>query len=70
MDKNVDHPVHYGGEENPYEAIKVIEAWNLDFGLGSAIKYILRAGKKGDEIEDLKKAIWYINRRIEKLNSK
>ena len=44
----VDHPAHYGGENNPYEAIKVIEAWGLDedFYLGNAVKYIARAGKK------------------------
>jgi hypothetical protein len=52
----IDHPQHYGGEENPYEAIKVIEAWNLDFALGNVVKYINRAGKKGSKLEDLKKA--------------
>jgi hypothetical protein len=62
----IDHPQHYGGEENPYEAIKVIEAWELDFHLGNVIKYISRAGKKGSKIEDLKKAMWYLNRAINK----
>jgi hypothetical protein len=62
----IDHPQHYGGEENPYEAIKVIEAWELDFHLGNVIKYISRAGKKGSKIEDLKKAMWYLNRAIDK----
>ena len=61
----IDHPQHYGGSENPYEAIKVIEAWNLDFALGNVIKYINRAGKKGSKLEDLKKAQWYMNRAIE-----
>jgi hypothetical protein len=61
----IDHPQHYGGEENPYEAIKVIEAWELDFHLGNVVKYISRAGKKGSKIEDLKKAQWYLNRFIE-----
>jgi hypothetical protein len=61
----IDHPQHYGGEENPYEAIKVIEAWDLDFHLGNVVKYISRAGKKGSKIEDLKKAQWYMNRAIE-----
>ena len=61
----IDHPQHYGGEENPYEAIKVIEAWNLDFALGNVVKYINRAGKKGSKLEDLKKAQWYMNRAIE-----
>ena len=65
----VNHPAHYGGEDNPYEAIKVIEAWGLDFPLGNAVKYISRAGKKGKdkELEDLKKAAWYVARRIEQL---
>ncbi|MBF0168774.1 MAG: DUF3310 domain-containing protein [Alphaproteobacteria bacterium] len=61
----VNHPSHYGGADNPYEAIKVIEAWELDFCLGNAVKYIARAGKKGCEVEDLKKAVWYLNRKIE-----
>ncbi len=47
-DKNVQHPVHYGGADNLYEAIKVIEAWELDFCLGNVLKYISRAGKKGE----------------------
>jgi hypothetical protein len=65
----VDHPAHYGGSENPYEAIKVIEAWDLDFCLGNTVKYISRAGKKdkAKEIEDLKKAAWYLARRLEQL---
>ena len=63
----IDHPLHYGGEDNPYEAIKVIEAWGLGFSLGNAVKYISRAGKKdpSKEIEDLKKARWYIDRAIQ-----
>ena len=60
----VDHPDHYGGEDNPYEAIKVIEKWGLGFNLGNAVKYISRADKKGKRLEDLKKASWYINRQI------
>ena len=62
----VDHPAHYGGADNTYEAIKVIEAWELGFNLGNVIKYISRAGKKGSKLEDLKKAQWYLNREIEK----
>jgi hypothetical protein len=61
----IDHPQNYGGEENPYEAIKVIESWNLDFALGNVVKYINRAGKKGSKLEDLKKAQWYLNRAVE-----
>lgn len=62
--ENVNHPDHYGGENNIYEAIKVIEAWSLGFNLGNCIKYISRAGKKGDYLEDLKKARWYLDREI------
>ena len=67
----VDHPSHYGGENNPYECIKVIEAWGLDknFDLGTAIRYICRAGEKPDNptLQDLKKARWYLDREIQKL---
>jgi len=67
INEQVNHPQHYGGEGNVYEVIKVIEATNLDFHLGNAYKYIARAGKKGSdkEIQDLKKAIWYIERKIQ-----
>tara|TARA_R110002073_G_scaffold18617_3_gene68814 strand:- start:843 stop:1058 length:216 start_codon:yes stop_codon:yes gene_type:complete len=59
----VNHPDHYGGEENTYEAIKVIEAWDLGFHLGNVVKYISRAGKKTNNTrEDLKKAKWYLER--------
>lgn len=73
-EENINHPKHYGGESNPYEAIKVIEAWELGFNLGNTTKYISRAGKKlrpGKElekhVEDLKKAKWYLEREIENL---
>jgi len=58
----VNHPSHYGGEDNPYEAIKVIDEWNLGFCLGNTVKYISRAGKKNKEkeLEDLEKALWYL----------
>lgn len=64
MSAAVDHPAHYGGADNPYEAIKVIEAWGLGFSLGNAVKYISRAEKKGAALEDLKKARWYLDREI------
>jgi hypothetical protein len=62
----VNHPAHYGGEDNPYEAIKIIEALGLGFCLGNCIKYIARAGRKSEEtdIEDLEKAAWYLAREI------
>lgn len=66
VNSKIDHPVHYGGD-TVYEAIKVIEAWGLDFCLGNAVKYICRAGKKDDELTDLRKAAWYLNHRIEQL---
>ena len=68
QDDPVNHPLHYGGADNPYEAIKVIEAWGLGFALGNAVKYIARAGKKGSTQEDLKKARWYLEREIENNN--
>ena len=62
----IHHATHYGGDI-VYEAIKVIEAWDLGFHLGNAVKYIARAGKKeGSSREyDLNKARWYIDRYIE-----
>ena len=39
--EHVNHPQHYGGEGNPYEAIKVIDAWELGFSLGNTVKYII-----------------------------
>ena len=66
---NIDHPSYYN--PNGIEAIAVIEDWNLDFCLGNAVKYICRAGKKSDDaIEDLEKARWYLNRKIEQLGQK
>ena len=65
--EQVNHPQHYGGENNPYEAIKVIEAWDLGFLLGNCVKYISRLGKKGDILEDARKAQWYLNRFVSNL---
>jgi hypothetical protein len=64
--EQVNNPEHYGGKENTYEAIKVIEAWDLNFHLGNVIKYISRAGKKDKNKlkEDLEKAKWYLDRFI------
>ena len=68
--ETINHPPHYGGD-TIYEAIKVIEAWDLGFCLGNTVKYISRAGKKNPlkELEDLQKAKWYLNREIERLDS-
>ena len=65
--ETVNNPDHYKGKDNPYEAIKVIDAWKLGFSLGNAVKYIARAGAKGDKVEDLQKAIWYIQHEIDGL---
>lgn len=65
--EQVNHPEHYGGADNPYEAIKVIEEWELGFHLGNTVKYISRAGKKGDALIDLQKAAWYLQRKIDQL---
>ena len=66
--EQVEHPNHYGGENDPFETIKVINAWNLNFNLGNAVKYISRAGKKDPKkyVEDLKKARFYIDYEIKK----
>ena len=69
----VNHPDHYRfGENNEYEAIKVIDAWELGFSLGNTVKYISRAGKKdpNKELEDLRKAMFYLQHRIEELQKK
>lgn len=68
----VAHPDHYQfGEDKTYEVIKIIEVLKMDFHIGNAFKYISRSGKKdpNKEIEDLRKAIWYIERKIELLKS-
>lgn len=67
--ENINHPIHYGGEDNPYEAIKVIEAWGANFCIGNTLKYLSRSGKKNPdkEIEDCEKAKWYLERHIENL---
>jgi hypothetical protein len=66
--ENVDHPDHYL-KSSGHEVIDVIQAWNLDFNLGNAVKYIARAGKKDPKKfkEDLNKAIWYLQNHINNL---
>lgn len=56
----VDHPPHYS--RGGIEAIDVIEAWDLGFHLGNALKYIARAGHKNSASQDIDKAIWYLQR--------
>ena len=60
----VNHPPHYTAHPSGVECIQITETMN--FCLGNAIKYIWRADLKHDAIEDLKKAVWYVNREIER----
>lgn len=67
MSDAVNHPKHYGGEDNPHEVIKVLEAWLTPeefagFCKGNVHKYLARAGKKGDPSSDVAKAAWYSKR--------
>jgi hypothetical protein len=64
MDK-INHPGHYAAGRK-YEPIDVIEDWELGFNLGNAVKYLSRAGRKENALEDLKKAAWYIDREIKR----
>lgn len=71
--EQVNHPSHYQfGNDKTYEVIKIIEIYGFDFHLGNCFKYISRAGKKNPEkeIEDLKKARFYLDRKIEFLENK
>ena len=67
-DDPVNHPSHY--TDTKIEVMDYIEDKGFNFALGNAVKYISRAGKKdpNKELEDLKKAMWYLNREIEKLS--
>lgn len=58
----IDHPSHYN--KGKIEVIDFIEDQGLSFHLGNVIKYVARAGSKGDKLEDLKKARWYLDRYI------
>ena len=64
INNNVDHPKHYN---EGVEAIDVIESWDLNFNVGNVIKYMLRAPYKGEEIQDLEKAKWYLDRHLENI---
>lgn len=61
----VNHPSHY--TYGSIETIDYIEDKGLNFNLGNAVKYVSRAGHKIDAVEDLQKAVWYINREIQRL---
>jgi hypothetical protein len=64
----VNSPPHY--TYSRFETIEVIEEWGLDFCLGNTVKYISRAGHKGDFLEDLRKARWYLDRAIAQREAK
>ena len=64
----VNHPPHY--RAHGIESIGVIEAFNLGFHLGNVVKYVLRADRKGNAVEDLKKAEWYLRREIARREEK
>ena len=63
----VNNPNHYTWHPSGIEVIQITE--HMNFCLGNAIKYIMRSDHKGKQIEDLKKAIWYINREIERIEN-
>ena len=63
--ETVDHPTHYN--KGKIEVIEAIEDWDLNFSEGNVIKYVARHRFKGEPLEDLKKAQWYLNRLIENL---
>lgn len=60
--ETVNHPDHYN---KGIEAIAFIESWNMGFHAGNIVKYLVRAPYKSQELEDLKKAKWYLDRLIE-----
>ena len=60
----VNHPAHYQGKK--FEVIDIINDYKLNFEMGNAIKYILRADKKGNKKQDIEKAIWYLNHELSK----
>lgn len=64
----IDHPSHYN--RGKIEVIDFIEDQGLSFHLGNVIKYVARAGSKGDKLEDLKKARWYLDRYINEVMKK
>ncbi len=65
MNDNVNHPDHYNSHPSGVECIEITE--HMNFCLGNAVKYIWRASLKGNEVEDLRKARWYISREIARI---
>lgn len=67
MEDQVNHPRHYTIHPSGIETIELTE--HMNFCLGNVIKYVMRAPYKGKQLEDLKKASWYLNREINRLES-
>jgi hypothetical protein len=65
MNDPVNHPKHYTEHPSGIECIEITE--HLNFCVGNAIKYLWRAGLKGEQVEDLRKARWYIDREIARI---
>jgi len=65
MNDNVNHPRHYNSHPSGVECIEITEHFN--FNIGNAVKYCWRAGLKGEQVEDLRKARWYIDREISRI---
>jgi hypothetical protein len=65
MNDPVNHPKHYTEHPSGVECIEITE--HLNFCVGNAIKYLWRAGLKGEQVEDLRKARWYIDREIARI---
>lgn len=64
----VNHPKHYNKHPSGIECIEITR--HMNFNRGNAVKYIWRAGDKGNEIEDLEKAKWYLEDEIKRLQKK
>jgi len=64
---DINHPEHYIRHPSGIECIQITE--HMNFNLGNAVKYIWRAGTKGDPVKDLRKAIWYLEREISRLKT-
>ena len=62
------NPPHYMAGTK-FEAIKIIEAYSLSFNKGNILKYLLRAGFKVNEVQDLEKAMWYLKREIKNVKA-
>lgn len=65
MNDPVNHPAHYKSHPSGIEVIEITE--HMNFTLGNVVKYVLRSEHKGNQLEDLKKARWYLDREISRL---